>query len=257
MKQGHHPNDRGVAPAATLLAAVVLTSALVVMLPERHPARVMAGLLLFIALPGIGFRDAFVRPTAPLASWEGMALAGAIGMAVSGLASVLIVAVGLPLSEISVAASCAALSTFSALVSLTHQRPVDPRRPPLPGQLALAAALGSVVLAAVIGSAAATFEPREYFTVFALADPAAARSAIESLADGSGDAIVRLSVESHESGTERYRLLVAGDQYPEFTLRPSEALVMEARIHPHPNGPIEIRLLKAGVPYRLLRLDAP
>jgi len=32
---------------------------------------------------------------------------------------------------------------------------------------------------------------------------------------------------------------------------------MEARIHPHPNGPIEIRLLKAGVPYRLLRLDAP
>jgi hypothetical protein len=256
VNQEQRRSDRPLAFGAALLAAVVVTSALVLILPAGQPARVLAGLLLFIALPGIGFREAFIRPSAPLASWEGMALAGALGLTASSLACLLIVAVGVPLSEISVAASCAVLTALAVLVIATRNRPL-PLRPPRRGLLALIGALGSIVLAAVVGSAAGTFEHREYYTVFALNDPAAARSAIEAVAHGSSDAIVRVSVESHEAGTESYRLQVGGDQYPEFTLRPSEALVVDARIHPQPGGPIEIRLFKGGAPYRLLRLDAP
>ena len=80
---------------------------------------------------------------------------------------------------------------------------------------------------------------------------------MESVSNGSGEASVQVLVESHESGTESYGLLVDGTRYPEFTLRVSEALVIEVRIHPNSPGPIVIQLLKAGVPYRHLQLDTP
>jgi uncharacterized membrane protein len=242
--------------AVVLVAATVVSLASVLALPAGHPIRVVAGLGLFIILPGVGVEIALLRPQTPMAPWERLALVGALGLASSGLASVLLAVTGIPLTETSVGAVCATIVIVGSLVSLVDGGSATVRQD-WAGTLRLTLTLALVVSGGMIASVVASHEDADHFTILALEDPIAAQAATRALTTPADRATIGVIVESHEAEAADYQLSVGdGDPSPPFRLQPSERRVMKVDVTGVPKGPIEIRLLKSGREDRSLRLTA-
>ena len=105
---------------AVFLVAVVVSLASVLALPPGHPVRIVGGLSLFVGLPGFGVELALLRYHMPASPWERLAVIGGLGLAASGLVSLLLVAMGIPITAISVGAAGASISVFGLIISLTQ-----------------------------------------------------------------------------------------------------------------------------------------
>ncbi len=245
-------SDR-VSPLSTqisLAASVALSLALVIILPAGHLVRIVAGLALFIALPGIGLEQVLLRPHVPTAPWERLAVIGGFGLAASALASVVLVVLRVPLTEISVGATCAGITILCGIVSGRGGESPLSRRQHI-ATLKLAVLLVVIISGGLIGSVFGLKERQDYFTVLAFEDPRAARLAVEQ----GGRTAIRVLVESHEAEANEYQLLVVGGtRSPLFSLRPAERHVVDLEVEGSPKGSVEIQLLKSGRPHRSLRL---
>jgi uncharacterized membrane protein len=251
------PKDLGHALAApALILAAEVSLWVVTASPAGNPIRVVAGLALFIALPGIGLQRALMRPTGGLASWEIVALVGALGLAASSLASVLMLAAGVALTESSVGLMCAAITVLAAMFDFIRPESRRATRPRLAQTLGLVAVLGVIALGSVVGAAVST-KPADRFTVFAFEDPGAARTVFESGDTPGTGSTINLIVESHEAAAQTFQVLVEGGaRSPAFVLEPSERVVVPVEIDPGSGDDLKIELLRDGSPYRSLKLSA-
>ena len=187
-------------------------------------------------------------------AWERLALIGALGIASSGLASVLLVVAGWPLTETSVGATCALIAVVGAIASLV-ERGSPAIRKRWGGTLRLALTLVLIVSGGLIASVFASSESTDHFTILALEDPLDAQATAQTLIAQGGRATVTVIVESHEADIAEYRLSVEGGaRSPTFTLQPLERRVMEVEIVDTPDGSTEIQLLRSGLVDRSLRL---
>jgi uncharacterized membrane protein len=241
--------------AIVLVIAVVVSLATVLGLPAGHPVRVVAGLALFVVLPGVGVEVALLRPQASTPPWERLALIGALGLAASALASVILVVVGVAITETSVGAACASIAVIAAIISVIGGRSRAGSTDHT-GTIRLALTLGLIVSGGVIGSTIGSGESGDQFTILALEDPAGARADMDASMGQGGSITVRVVVESHEAGVEVYQLLVVGGALPRtFSLQPNERRVLELEVTGE-SGSVEIQLLRSGQPYRSLRISA-
>jgi hypothetical protein len=217
----------------------------------------VAGLSLFIGLPGIGAELALLRYHTPVSPWERLAVIGALGLAASGLASLLLVATGTPITEASVGLACASIAVSGLVISVIAQGwPVIRERPFAILRIPLALAL--IVSGAVIGSTIGSHEGADPYTILALEDPLHARAALQASLAQRGQTTVSIIVESHEAGAGEYQLsVVGGSRSSLFSLQPAERRVMQVEVSPLAADSIEIQLWKSGRLYRSLRLTAP
>jgi hypothetical protein len=238
-----------------LLGSVDLSIVLVAGLPAGHPIRVVAGILLFVVLPGIGLELILLRPHRPTAPWERLAIIGALGLAASGLGLVILVVAGTPITLGSVSALCAVIAVFGSIVAVVTRRSSAFEQPRV-ATVRLAMALTVIVSGALIGSAIGSRATADAFTVLAFEDPIAAGAAMQAAVAQRG--AIRIVIESHEAAADEYQLsVVGGAPSPTFLLQPSERRVVEIDVSTAPANDVEIDLLKSGQPYRSLHLRAP
>jgi hypothetical protein len=245
------------AAVAGVVAVVVVSLVTVLALPGGNPLRILAGLTLFVALPGLGLELGLLRPDPGARAWDRLAVIGAMGIAASGLASVFLAVIGLPIDEWTVGVACASIAVVGSISSLIPRVPRG-RRLDQAGTFRIALLLMLIVIGGLIGSMIGASERTDTYTVLALEDPIEAEDAREeALADG-GKTTVSIVVESHEVDPEEYQIsVVGGPQSPLFTLRPSERRVLVMEVGSAVPGPVEIQLLRRGQPYRTLRLSGP
>ena len=233
-----------------MIGMVALSFVMAVSLEPGHPLRIVGGLALFVALPGLGLELALFRSNGPTASWERLAVIGALGLAASGLASVVLVVFAIPLTEVSVGAACGAIAVASSLVSVIARTSPHGRRNH-GATLKLALLLALIVTGGLIGSQVGQNERQDPFTILAFEDHRAARAALER----GVPTAVRVIVESHEAGVSDYQLVVVGGiRSAPFNLRPAERRVLDLEVAGGADASLEIQLLKSGLPYRSLRL---
>jgi len=247
----------GLFSAGAVLAAVAVSLAAVLGLTPGNPVRVAAGLTLFIALPGIGVELALLQPQAPRSPWERLAVIGALGVAASGLASIILVTVGIPITETSVGAACGFIALAGSFAFLLRRSSPEIRQHSL-ATARLALVLAFVMAGSVVGSTIGSHQGADQFTILAFEDPLGARIAVGNAAAQHGRIALPIIVESHEADAAEYQLWVVGRApSPVFSLQPSERRVINVDVSGIRPGSIEIQLLKSGHLHRSLRLSSP
>lgn len=239
--------------ATSILGGLALCLVSIAFLDEGHPVRIAAGIALFVVLPGAALRAALAGPGSTTRLWEQWAMAGALGIATSSLASTVLLAVGVKISVLTVALACSVVTlgaTTAALLRSPSPSSATGQRAAWIGVVAVAA----VLVGALTGTAIAT-RPDDGFTTFAFKDPVAAGESLEIAVRG-GEASVKLLLESHEQARRQFRVVInAVDRAAPITLEPGQVVETVVSL-PKRATVVEFVLHLDGEPYRTLRLNS-